>query len=300
MNISEDTFAFWAKGPSATETEKCENAESSVRKAIAADEKLSRMNVSIFGQGSYQARTNVRQDSDVDICVRYNAAFFPQYPEGKTGADFGHRDGGLPFADFKNLVQTALEAYFGRTSVTRGNKAFDVHANTYRIDADVVPTFEHRRYTGQKNADGAHDYYAGVAFLPDNGNKIINWPEQTYENGVKRNDETARRYKRLIRIFKRLRNKMQDENVAEASNVASFLIECLMWNVPTTAFQAERYTDNVRQVIIDLWNPTQKDEDCSKWVEVNRLKWLFRPTQPWTREQSNKFLHAAWNYVGFK
>src|SRR5437773_5486702 len=129
MNISEDTFAFWAKGPSATEAEKCENAETAVGKAIAADEKLSRMNVSVFAQGSYRARTNVRQDSDVDICVRYNEAFFPQYPEGKTGADFGNRDGGLAFADFKSSVQSALESYFGRASVTRGNKAFDVHAN---------------------------------------------------------------------------------------------------------------------------------------------------------------------------
>ena len=32
MNISEDTFAFWAKGPSATEAEKCENAETAVGK----------------------------------------------------------------------------------------------------------------------------------------------------------------------------------------------------------------------------------------------------------------------------
>lgn len=300
MNISEDTFAFWAKGPSATETEKCGNAETAVRKAMAADEKLSALSVSVFAQGSYRARTNVRQDSDVDICVCYNDAFFPKYPDGKTSTDFGNRDSGLSFADYKNLVQSALESYFGRTSVTRGNKAFDVHANTYRIDADVVPTFKHRRYTGQNDSDGSHQYYVGVAFNPDNGAQIINWPDQTYVNGVSRNDETARRYKRLVRIFKQLRNKMQDDKIPQASNIASFLIECLMWNAPLTAFQGERYTDNVRQVIIDLWNSTQKDEDCSKWVEVNRLKWLFRSTQPWTRDQANKFLHAAWNYVGFK
>jgi len=75
MNISEDTFAFWAKGPSATEAEKCENAETAVRKAIAADEKLSEMDISVFAQGSYRARTNVRQDrgQSTQVAVSPNA-----------------------------------------------------------------------------------------------------------------------------------------------------------------------------------------------------------------------------------
>jgi len=96
----------------------------------------------------------------------------------------------MSFADFKNLVQQALESYFGKNSVTRGNKAFDVHANTYRIDADVLPTFEHRRYTGKFDPDGSHHYLSGVAFISDKGSLIKNWPQQTYDNGVARNDAT--------------------------------------------------------------------------------------------------------------
>src|SRR5665213_259152 len=252
MNISEETFAFWSEGPAATETAKCESAESAVRKAIAADGELSEMNISVFAQGSYRARTNVRQGSDVDICVRYNTAFFPEYPEGKSGKDFGHVDGQITFSDFKNKVERALAGYFGNAGVTRGTKAFDVHANTYRVDADVIPTFEHRRYTGKKNPDGTAHCYKGVAFKVEGGGLIKNWPQQTYDNSISRNDETGRRYKRLIRIFKRLRNKMQDEQIAQASNIASFLIECLVWNASVSSFQHDTYTDDVRQVIICL------------------------------------------------
>ncbi len=245
MNFSEDTFNSWAQGPSKTESDKCENAEKAVRKALQADNQLSKFDISVFAQGSYKARTNVRLDSDVDICVRYNDSFFPDYPDDKTKKDFGHIDGGMRFADFKNMVETALRNYFGAPGVDRGNKAFDVHANTYRIDADVVPTFEHRRYTGNKNADGTWHYYSGVAFNPDKGALIRNWPEQNYVNGVRRNDETGRHYKRAIRIFKRLRNKMQEDRIPEASNIASFLIECLTWNIPLEAFQHEAYTDDI-------------------------------------------------------
>ena len=212
----------------------------------------------------------------------------------------GNLPGTMAFSDFKSMVQKALEDYFDKTGVTRGNKAFDVHANTYRIDADVVPTFEYRRYTGKRNADGSHHYRSGVAFDPDSGERIINWPEQTYNNGVERNTATGRKYKRMIRILKRLRDKMQDEDVAIAKKTPSFLIECLAWNADIDAFNKDTYTAIVRHLLANLWNRTRKDDDCSEWGEVNELKYLFRLAQPWTRQEANKFLQAAWDCIGYQ
>ena len=188
--------------------------------------------------------------------------------------------------------------HFGKNGITRGNKAFDVHANTYRVDADVVPTLAFRRYTGKINSDGSHHYYSGVAFDPDQGNRIINWPEQTYQNGVSRNADTSKSFKRVIRILKRLRHKMIESGITEAKPVPSFLIECLAWNADVSAFSKPTYTAMVRHVIADVWNNTRQDSDCEKWVEINNLKWLFRDSQPWTRQQVNTFMQAAWNYIG--
>ena len=300
MNVSEENMVWWSKGPGATEADRCANAETAVRKAIKADDRLAALDVSVSAQGSYRARTNVRQNSDVDICVQYNSAFFPDYPAGTTKENFGNVDGTMVFADFKDMVQKALEDYFGKTGVTRGNKAFDVHENTYRIDADVVPTFEHRRYTGEHNADGSHYYLAGVGFKPDDGGLIINWPEQTYDNGVERNAAAGRQYKRVIRILKRLRDKMNDDGVAIAAKTPSFLIECLVWNADVVAFSKDTYTKMVRHVLADVWNRTRKDEDCLEWGEVNELKYLFRSAQPWTRTDANAFLQAAWDYIGYQ
>lgn len=300
MNVSEENMVWWSKGPGATEADRCANAETAVRKAIKADDRLAALDVSVSAQGSYRARTNVRQNSDVDICVRYNATFFPDYPKGTTKEDFGNVDGTMVFTDFKDMVQKALEDYFGKTGVTRGNKAFDVHENTYRIDTDVVPTFEHRRYTGKLNADGSHNYLPGVGFKPDNGGHILNWPEQTYDNGVERNAAAGRQYKRVIRILKRLRDKMNDDGVAIAAKTPSFLIECLVWNADVVAFSKDTYTKMVRHVLADVWNRTRKDEDCLEWGEVNELKYLFRSAQPWTRTDANAFLQAAWDYIGYQ
>lgn len=93
---------------------------------------------------------------------------------------------------------------------------------------------------------------------------------------------------------------MQDNNIPEAANVASFLIESLVWNAPLEAFQHDTYTDDVRYVIADIFNRTRTEKDCCEWGEVNELKYLFRPAQAWTRDQAKRFLDAAWNYVGFK
>lgn len=300
MNISEETFVAWSKGPSETETKKCSNAENAIREAVKADSELLQLKPTVFSQGSYRARTNVRLNSDVDICIRYNQTFFYKIPEGTTKEQFGITPSTMSFTDYKNTVQRALESYFGIGTVTRGNKAFDIHENSYRVDADVVATFEHRRYTGKKNPDGTDFYHSGTAFDTDKGVRIINWPQQNYDNGVQRNQKTSRSYKRVIRVFKRLRDKMQDESVSESSGISSWLIECLIWNTKLEVFEEPTYTDKVKSVIVDLWNRTKEDKDCSEWGEVNELKYLFRSSQPWTRQQANDFLKAAWNYIGYK
>ena len=244
-------------------------------------------------------RTNVRQDSDVDICVLYTGAFFPDYSmsQGLDGPLLGYVDGTYTYAAFKNDVQAALIAYFGKESVTRGKKAFDVHANTYRIDADVVPAFEHRRFHGNP----AFNWFdSGTQICPDAGSVIVNWPRQNYAKGVGKNDATGRRFKAVTRILKRLRNEMADEGYAAADPIPSYLIECLVWNVPNEAFGHSALKADVRWALAHLWNETRTHETCNEWGEINELKYLFWSGQPWTREQVKTFLQAAWDYIGFE
>ncbi|MEY4066520.1 MAG: hypothetical protein RIR26_2728 [Pseudomonadota bacterium] len=293
----EVVFRGWASPLSETEQAKCDNAERMIREAIRNHSGLADLDVVVFPQGSYRANTNVRQDSDVDICVCCTKYFYADYTHGITPASVGISESGLSYAAFKNMVGEALAKKFGKGGVTRGNKAFDVHENSYRIDADVVPTFEHRRYF--RNAGGAIDYVAGVEFRPDGGGAVINWPEQTHRNGVERNIATGRRYKSVIRILKRLRNRMQAEGKVEANNIASFLIECLVWNVPSEKFGHERIVDDVKEVLSHAWFHTYAAERSHEWGEVNELKYLFRNAQPWSVHKAENFLWAARSYLGF-
>lgn len=290
----ESTFRSWGQAPSQTEREKCENAERAVRKAIAASSALAARSVNAFAQGSYANRTNVRQDSDVDICVLCHDVYYYDLPAGVLRETYGITPANYEYAQFKNEVGAALTDYFGHSAVTRGNKAFDVHANSYHVDADVVPTFEYRRYTSVST------YHEGTKFLPDNGGEVINWPTQNYDNSVSKNQRTGERFKAIVRIMKRLRNEMNEAVVGAAKPIPSFLNECLVWNVPNESFGHGTYKEDVRYVIVHLWNNTTTVESCGEWREINELKYLFQSRQPWTREQTNTFLQAAWTYVGFE
>lgn len=295
----EETFRSWGKPPSETERTRCENAEGMVRKAINASDRFDGKTIEVFAQGSYRNRTNVRQESDVDICVRCMDVCFAQYTDGCNSQDSGLVDAAYTYFQFKNDVGDALTSYFGWDSITRGNKAFDVHENTYRVDADVVAAFEHRRYF--RGVDGVCRYHSGTELRPDNGGRVINWPQQNYDNGVAKNEATGHRFKAGVRILKRLRNEMAERGHAAAEPIASYLLECLVWNVPNQEFGNDSYVADVRYILAHLFNNTMKDDGpCREWGEVNELKYLFRSSQPWTRQQVHTFLSAAWDYVGFE
>jgi hypothetical protein len=116
---------------------------------------------------------------------------------------------------------------------------------------------------------------------------------------VGKNEATGSRFKYITRALKRLRNEMADRGMAAAKLVPSYFIECLVWNVPNEGFGHNEYTADVRYVLAHTWNETLTDDRCREWGEVNELKYLFRPGQPWTREQAHAFLDIAWNNIGF-
>lgn len=294
----ESVFTTWSQGPSKTEQERAENAERQIRQAIQASDKLKNRNIRVFTQGSYRNRVNVRQDSDVDIGVLCFDTYFPEYPDDNVKIELAKSftPATYEYKTFKNELEEALVARFGRAAVTRSSKAFDIKANSYRIESDVAAFFEHRRYTSSTR------YHSGVEMIPDDNNppRIKNWPEQHYQNGILKNDITSRKYKRAVRILKKLSNEMASNGVESAKNAPSFLIECLVFNASNPCFSHSTHKQTVRAVLAELFNNTMTYETCSEWGEINELKYLFRGSQPWTRESAHQFLSDAWNYIGYE
>ena len=268
-----------------------------VRAALESLQAFRGRSYTVFTQGSYRNNTNVRLESDVDIVVRSDDVLFSDraaLPAGTTDVDLGLSPAPYHYPQFKDDVQAALVAHFGASAVVRGNKAIRVRASSVRVNADIVAACEHRRYRSDRS------YLSGIELHSDRGEKVINWPDQHYESGVSKNLATSRRFKPMVRILKRLRNQMADEGIEVARPIPSFLTECLVWNVPTASFGRPTYTADVRSVLVSTFNATLTDAACSDWAEVSDLKYLFRGSPPWTRQQAHAFLGRAWDYVGFE
>ena len=297
MDNWESVFRAWSKPASDSEEERYQRTERMIRAAFKSLEAFSGRSYTVFTQGSYRNNTNVRLESDVDIVVRSNDVRFSNrdaLPAGTTDADLGLGPAPYHYPQFKDDVQAALVASFGARAVDRGNKAIRVRASSARVNADVVAAFEHRRYRSDRS------YLSGIEFHSDTGEPVINWPDQHYASGVSKNSATNRRFKAIVRILKRLRNRMATEGIEVAIPIPSFLIECLVWNVPAGSFGHTTYTADVRSILATTFNATLTDAACSEWLEVSRLKYLFRGSKPWTRQQAHSFLSRAWDYLGLR
>lgn len=295
--ISEQTLINWTKPPSDTEASKLENAERMVKEAIKEDEKLKSKSTETFGQGSYANNTNVRLNSDIDINVRYTGGYFFQLPADTTEEDVGIAhigSSGYSFSEFKDDVENALVKKFGRSEVVRKNKCITIKENTYRVETDVVPTWNFRRYSKNGN------YVLGARFWSDDGKRITNYPKQHIENGKEKNTNTQRRFKRLTRIHKRLRYKMIEDGIPLNNNITSFLLECLVWNCPNSILNnSSSWTEMLKLSIGHLYKNTTKDELCEEWGEVSELLYLIRPFRKWSREEIQQYLATAWKYLEY-
>ena len=295
-------FEKWSTSPSTTEQDRCNNAVVAVRNSVQNSSHL-RYTTQVFVQGSYRNRVNVRQDSDVDVGVIYKESYFYELAKGTTQLPMATSTATYSYEVFKNDLETALTAHF-KAGVTRGNKSIKIRENGYHVDADVVPFFHLRTF----NAYG--ETRRGVSLLPDDGgHRIDNYPERLtddwpriplhYENGVSKNYSTYKLYKGTVRILKVLRNELEDANIAAARPVSGYLIECLVFNVPDAYFTGSWIT-TIRSLLTFLWVGTRKEEDCAHWTEVDKIKYLFHATQPWTTRQAHAFVHAAWTHIGVK
>lgn len=291
----ETRFRAWAGGPGDTELERCDNAERMIRKAIAASPSLKALDIEIFAQGSFRNITNIPQESDVDVCVCLREAWYYEIPEGTKASDFNISPTEHDYNTYKQNVIRAMEEYFGSDNVTPGNKAVRIHSNSYRVDADVVPTWEFHEYYDVNKPSA---FRAGVRFYSGDGKSITSYPKQHIESGIEKNSLTKKRFKRMARIIKSLQLEMIEQKLLSKA-LPSFLIESLVYNVPDDQFGMLTYRDDVQNVLAHIFNNTRPMDDCAGWTEVNGIKFLFHPTQPWSKEGGHAFSDAAWNYLGF-
>lgn len=298
MKYSESTLALWTRPASDTEEQKMENTINMIKSAIDSSKELEDLTIEIFVQGSYANNTNVRTSSDVDVCVMLKSTFYDEYPDGKNRRDYGFVEGTISFDEYKRRVKTAIENKFGKATVTEGNKSLKIRSNSYHVNADVVVAFMLKDYRIIGSLD-PNRYVEGTRFFSSNREIVTNYPKVHIANGKNKNIQTNHGYKYLVRIFKRIRNAMVDDGKANGDKISSFLVECLIWNVPNNIIMGySTWAETIKEAIIYLYHAIEEDKQ-KDWGEVSECLYLFNDGRKWSVEDVKSFLLAMWIYLGY-
>jgi hypothetical protein len=254
-------------------------------------------NFEIFLQGSYGNDTNIFAESDVDVVIRYDGAFFNNMKELPTDQQAAFNayfnDGTYPYTEFKTHAQAALQKAFG-DSVKPSNRAIKIVAKDTRRNADVIVAFEFRRYYKFNGAgDESHD--KGMAFFTSSGTRIVNYPKQHSKNLTTKHQATNNKFKSLIRIFKNMRSKLVADGLIGQGIAPSYFIEGLLYNVPN-----DKFFGSYGDIVLNIFHWLHQTTDRTKFVCANEHYYLLRDNDPvcWPTANGPQFINAAitlWN-----
>jgi hypothetical protein len=285
----------WSHQGSVTQSK---NTYATVKAALEdANASYKSRNFKVFLQGSYGNDTNIYAESDVDVVIRYDGAFFHDINERpadeQAAFHSAYADGTYPYKDFKTHVEQALRAKF-ENSVKPGTKAIRIESNGNRRNADVIVAFEYRRYYKFKSRyDESHD--TGICFSTSDGTQIANYPNQHCENLTAKHQATGSKFKPLVRIFKNMRSKLIEDSLIEEGSAPSYYIEGLLYNVPN-----DRFVGDCQDICLNILNWLYETADRTELVCANEQYYLLRDNSPtcWACADGEKFVDAAiklWN-----
>ncbi|ORB85960.1 hypothetical protein B1987_21770 [Mycobacterium kansasii] len=237
----------------------------------------------------------------MDIAVEYEGYFYSDLSFDLKGQDksvVGVVDSDDPYErdDFKADIRRALENAFGKPSITEGDIAYRVRENKTTLPADVVPSWEYRRY--DRIVNGVPVFHIGSRVYPKSGGFKNNFPAIQLRNGRAKTQATSRRYKRMVRALKKLQMKLVNDRVLE-KELPSYLVECIVYNVPNQYFNHSTYLADMRAVLAYIFNETLPAGNWNDWHEVHELTYLFRGGGAWSREDVHNLASETWDYIGF-
>lgn len=87
------------------------------------------------------------------------------------------------------------------------------------------------------------------------------------------------------------------EDGYEHETISSFLIKCLVWNIPNNYFSHVKLSDDVEARLEYLIYNTSNRDLCGKWDEVSELLYLLHSGRKYTLDQVHDFLKHAKAYL---
>jgi hypothetical protein len=291
MPIPETQLETWSRQGSVTQSAATYEA---IKRVLEADTtNYHSRYFKVFLQGSYGNDTNILAESDVDVVIRYDGAFFHDLsglpPDQQTAFAAQFPAGDYPYDSFKADVQTALQAAFGG-AVQAGTKAIKLAATGSRRSADVVVAFGFRRYH-RFNGTTDENFTPGICFFRTDGTRIVNYPRQHSDNCTTKHQATSGNFKPLVRVLKNIRSRLEADGVLAEGVAPSYFVEGLLYNVPN-----ELFSGSYEDMVVASVNWLNQQTNRADWVCANEQYYLLRDDPVcWLETSYQQFIAAVIN-----
>ena len=146
----------------------------------------------------------------------------------------------------------------------------------------------HRRFRNSSTGIDAQ-YDEGIIFWTSNGTEIVNFPKQHSGNCSNKHQNTNQRFKRMVRVYKNMRNRMIDDHYIAEGVAPSYFLEGMLWNVPASHF-GQGYETSFVNTFNWVLNTDKTQLACA-----NDKHWLVRDNANvcWSTANFNAYLAAA-------
>lgn len=292
MAIPEAQLETWSHQGSITQSAETYNT---IKRVLEHDgTPYAGKSVKVFLQGSYGNDTNIYAESDVDIVIHSNEAFYydvsPMTPPEQAAFHAAYPDpASYGYTKFKEDVIKVLNAQYGNDVVV-GPKAISIAASGSRRKADVIAAVQYRRYLSFRGYQNQH-FEEGICFYTADGAQIANYPRQHSANLTRKHQSSGQWFKPLARIMKNARERLKDAKAIAADLAPSYYIEGLLYNVPPEHF-GPTYARSLDNCLAWLGAVDRSDFVCA-----NEQYYLLREGYPvtWREAKCAQFIAALKN-----
>jgi Nucleotidyltransferase domain len=255
-------------------------AERMLREALCRSSLLDSRRYEIFCQGSRVNNTYIEDASDIDLVLMLRMPFESNIEDldaaGMNSLSERHQVSPYGWGDFRDdVLATLSESYV----VSMGRRCVNVEApdSLFGEMVDILLAKEYRLYSAFPGP-GVELYEQGVFFRDREGQPIVNFPKQHRRNGDEKDLRTGGRFKGVVRTTKKIRRLAERERMITEGAAPSYLLECLLYNVPDHVYRTSSLTDAYRRALEWLRRCYHEDPVSFGMLPCqNGINWLFGP-----------------------
>jgi hypothetical protein len=246
-------IGVWDNASNQADKQQIKNAFGEIKRCLLSNAEINNYNsrgeLKIYEHGSFVCNSSIKQASDLDMHVALARANFPAW---------------------KDTVERVLVGTFGRKSVKRKKVAITVIGHENRADTDVLPC-------------GFYDNQNGVVAYSDAQNRKVKYFPKEDKSGIREMDvDTDNDYSKMVRVYKGCKQEMIQDGI---DGIASFMIECLLYNLPNSLFVYDNYEGTTEDIYLKMFIDSKNAlfsaqlntwEKAQAYYEINGEKPLYQ------------------------